>query len=169
MDARAAKFLSPPHPGSLLDVVLKAIISLLLLLGNAIMQSCHRWVIIWSDVVKEMPYALVTSHIQIPVIFISKGVSWQSQCIFNIPTRHCHESAGSCLPTWTFTNALWLKGHYIIYTYCLAEDTNISVPSRCNRWPFPIPPWSWVVVPWPPVASLKSTQICYPKKIHTHV
>ena len=123
------------------------------------MQSCSHVIVesssgqTWSKKC-PMPWSPVTFRFQSS---LSVKVSHDNPNV-HIPTTHCHESPGSFLPTWTSINALWLKGCYIIYTYCLAEDTNISVPSRCNRWPFPIPPWSWVVVPWPPVASLKSTQ-----------
>lgn len=88
-------------------------------------------------------------------------VTFRFQSSFSVTVSHDNPNAYSnntlsWISRFIFTNmninALWLKDHYTIYTYCLAEDTNISVPSRRNRWPFPIPaPWSWVVVPWPPL------------------
>ena len=93
------------------------------------MQSCSHVIVesssgqTWSKKC-PMPWSPVTFRFQSS---FSVKVSHDNPNVY-IPTTHCHESPGSFLPTWTFINALWLQDHYTIYTYCLAEDTNISVP-----------------------------------------
>lgn len=87
------------------------------------------------------------SHV---IVESSSGETWSKKCpmpwspvtfrfqsSFSVTVSHDNPNAYSnntlsWISRFIFTNmninALWLKDHYTIYTYCLAEDTNISVP-----------------------------------------
>lgn len=91
----------------------------------------------WSPVTFrfQSSFSVTVSHDN-PNAYSNNTLSWISRFIFtNMNIHKCSMTQGSLhhlhiLPSWG-------------YQY---------ISSRCNRWQFPIPaPWSWVVVPWPPL------------------